>query len=905
MKTLPRHLQFRYSRLILFICFFLPLLSIQAGIWYVRPVNSGQALGTSWLSAFTRLDTALAVAAPGDEIWIAAGTYFPGGGVSDTLAFRLPPGVKIYGGFAGNESQLIQRNFVLNQTILSGDIGLTGDTADNSLHIIVADNLGQETLLDGLIITGGNASKSITHNFGSRGAAISAINSLLKIQFCKFTGNIANAGGAVYQAGGELLLQYCTFSNNAAKITGGGAICLNNNARFIMSDCSFFYNESLNSGGVMYVNGKAWVEMNRCDFSANRAVGDGSVLSSNSSDAQITFLNSLLVGNISSNGSVCAQANGFTNSLYQLYIINCTWSGNGSLSQNVLKSILTQQNGTLSVFNSIIYKNKSAVFFPAFADIRYCLTDIPFPAGIHIIQGNPVFKNPNIAPGQFMAVNYDYSLKIYSPALNAGNDSLYTHSDTLDYHQLDRIKMNIDLGAMEYQVCPLPVSILRSGPLHICAGQTQVFTASAGNLFMWQDSSATQSVLVDSAGTYSVTAYDTINGCVGTATDSVVLIVPSVTISGISAFCDALHSDTLFASGTGGHYLWNTGDTLDWIEIHSPDTFTVTLTDTLGCSVTSTRIVRYDTIQSFASWVMNENSGVPNDQKVCAGDAFVFKVMGAAAAYWSDGYQGLNRVINLQASDSFYIIAVSTWGCHQDTLQGYFEILPDPVFQVQIQEQSGLVQNDGILCSGDSFVLALLPPGTYHWNLGGFNSFVQYQASQTSIYSYTVTDSQGCKVSGQKLVNVDPRPQPLLIMEGDSIRPEYQYAAYQWYLNGQVLPGATTLRQMPYAPGSWQVEVWVTEDDICPGISKSFVVYPVNTQPEIYSLPQIFPNPFREKIQITGLPEDTHISMYSNSGVILYKGNVAEFSKVNFNNVSPGIYFLETDNLVFKCIKSE
>ncbi len=93
---------------------------------YVHQAAVGQNDGSDWIDAFVDLHDALAVAVEGDELWIAAGTYRPDRGTGDrAMFFSVPAGVALYGGFAGHEECLDERDWLANETILSGD--LNGD----------------------------------------------------------------------------------------------------------------------------------------------------------------------------------------------------------------------------------------------------------------------------------------------------------------------------------------------------------------------------------------------------------------------------------------------------------------------------------------------------------------------------------------------------------------------------------------------------------------------------------------------------------------------------------------------------------------------------------------------------------------------------------------------------------
>lgn len=152
-------------------------MTAQATTYYVKTNGSDAANGTTWATAYATLQQALSTAGSGDQIWVAKGTYYPdeGGSFTDNdpiAAFTMKNGVAIYGGFAGNEASdydLSLRDFVTNETILSGEIQQDNDDSNNSEHVIYnnfnsGNPLTATAVLSGFTVTkGGKISVSFIY----------------------------------------------------------------------------------------------------------------------------------------------------------------------------------------------------------------------------------------------------------------------------------------------------------------------------------------------------------------------------------------------------------------------------------------------------------------------------------------------------------------------------------------------------------------------------------------------------------------------------------------------------------------------------------------------------------------------------------------------------------------------
>lgn len=213
---------------------------------YVKADATGDNDGTSWDNAFTNLQDAFNNSNTGDTILVAYGTYTPS--TYDRYeSFYIRNGIKYYGGFNGTEDPIDQsaidnRDFINNETILSGDINNDdydwSNMTDNSYHVVIASadvygSMGPQTIFDGFTIQGGNSDGAVNSG-NERGGGIkieAAYNDYCTVTFKNLIldHNQARDGGAVsldaVTAYGDASPSFenVVFSNNKAT-WGGGAI---------------------------------------------------------------------------------------------------------------------------------------------------------------------------------------------------------------------------------------------------------------------------------------------------------------------------------------------------------------------------------------------------------------------------------------------------------------------------------------------------------------------------------------------------------------------------------------------------------------------------------------------------------------------------------------------------------
>lgn len=389
---------------------------------YVSPtgVNTNPASATSWASSTTNLQGAIhSLSATGGEVWVARGVYKPTASSapdSRTISFSLSNNVAVYGGFMGTETSLSSRTLTFpSSTTLSGEIGDPTSTTDNSYHVLSNPiGLTATAILDGFVITGGNANGLYPHytgggiqNNGSGGECSPTIRN------CYFLANAATYGGAIFNDGylgkSSPQLINCLFDRNVASY--GGAI----------------YNDGYQGeSSPGYIN---------CGFLNNVANSDGGA-----------------VFNAGAEG-------GASNPVFR----NCSFSGNSAgVSAGVMFNIASSGTGSPLLVNSVLWNNGDATTFvntSATVVAHYSLLE---PTVTNYQSGSGVVMS-TLSP--FISAT-SVQLANGTAAINSGDpNSTSVSAGKVDLVGNARFFRNgrIDMGAYELQE-PLEIYSLKEGP---------------------------------------------------------------------------------------------------------------------------------------------------------------------------------------------------------------------------------------------------------------------------------------------------------------------------------------------------------------------------------------------------------------------------------------------------------
>jgi hypothetical protein len=564
---------------------------------YVKTGSTGN--GKTWGTAFAGLQDALDVAeaCPGiTEIWVSAGTYLPtkeSGGTGDRFkTFVMLPGVKIYGGFAGGETNLSQRDWVNNVTTLSGDIGTPNDDSDNSYHVIFNNNngLGATAVLDGFTVTGGKANGF----YDKRGGGMFNEAASPSINNCIFSVNAADKGGGMYILNASPDVTNCFFTTNSAGTVGGGVF--NDGSTGNFSNCTFDNNTSRWGAGISNEH-SSQPTITNCNFSNNVATLEGGgmqdAFSTSSIVTNCTFTNNVAETN---GGGALIKYNSFST------FSNCTFSGNSANEGGGLRTV----DSSPSLSNCIFWGNGTEIVSSS-VTVNHSIVQGGYP-GTGNLDADPLFVD---------VANGDLSLMKCSPAIDAGSNAAIPMGITTDLDGNARIlnatgipTATVDMGAYEYTGSRTITAVCASPTVQLDAGGNGSLTEAEVDMGSSADCSPLDlaidmtSFTCADVGQNSVELTVTVPGLVGggKCTASVTVednVLPTANCQPHTVQLDATGNASISADDVdngssdacGISSLSVSPNTFNCVNVYTTNTVTLTVTDSNGNVSTCNAVV--------------------------------------------------------------------------------------------------------------------------------------------------------------------------------------------------------------------------------------------------------------------------------------------------------------------------
>ena len=269
---------------------------------------------------------------------------------------------------------------------------------------------------------------------------------------------------------------------------------------------------------------------------------------------------------------------------------------------------------------------------------------------------------------------------------------------------------------------------------------------TGGLTYVWSNLQTTATISNLNSALYSVTVTDS-NGC--TRTDAIQINnFPGVTaqvISSTSVTCFGLCNGVLTIDGTGGSmpysFQWNTGKTESIITGLCVGVYTATVTDSGGCTSSTSFNINEPTLLSATLIASNVSCFGGNNGSITA------NVSGGTSPYsysWNTA-QSTSTINNITIG-TYTVTITDANGCSQKLST---TINQSPAITVTLTPTHSICNQN----NGSAIAIASGGTGTfiYRWNNG--KTTLTISGLSAGIYSITVTDGNGCTTIKNTTIN--------------------------------------------------------------------------------------------------------------------------------------------------------
>lgn len=271
----------------------------------------------------------------------------------------------------------------------------------------------------------------------------------------------------------------------------------------------------------------------------------------------------------------------------------------------------------------------------------------------------------------------------------------------------------------------------------ICPGDTATLNAgNPGASYVWSTGALSQTIQVNTAGTYTVVVTDA-NNCTGTGSSTVTINAePTVSLADPTICVGS--TTNLSAGNTGASFNWSTGDNTQTITVSNGGNYIVTVTNSLGCEGIDTATVTVGTGLLVT---------LPN-LTICPGDTTTLDAGYPGSDYlWSTG--DTTQTIQVSANGGFVVTVTDNNGCSG---------VGGGSVSLRVPEQVSAGVDTGVCPGGSVTLTASGNVSSFTWTGGPANA--AFTVSPTAATTYTVTgvDANGCTSTDEVEVTIYALP---------------------------------------------------------------------------------------------------------------------------------------------------
>lgn len=256
----------------------------------------------------------------------------------------------------------------------------------------------------------------------------------------------------------------------------------------------------------------------------------------------------------------------------------------------------------------------------------------------------------------------------------------------------------------------------------------------------------------------------------------------------------------------------------------------------------------------------------------CAGDSVLLTATaGFSTYYWRRNgvpVGGNTSSIYATQSGNYIVTVIDANGCPGTSA----------IISLNVSTPVAVITGALSFCQGDSTLLdAGAGYASYTWSTG--DTTQQIYASTAATFTVVVSTASGCiDTSGPVSTTILPLPPVPTITQNIAVLTSSSATGNQWYLNGNIIPGATGQNYTVTQNGNYTVVV--TDANGCSATSAIYVFLSTTVQPVLLntSAATVFPNPFNETgtlvIHATGVNGNVAVEIFNLVGQTLVKEEV-------------------------------